>query len=71
MRAILALLSTHEEAALRKIGFGSSDPLAPSHVRRLLQLDLVEWGSHCWQLTPAGRQRYEGLVTNPARPSVC
>ncbi len=69
MRSMLAPLSPHEEAALRKIGFGSSDPVEPSHIRRLLQLELVEWGGHCWQLTPVGRQRYEGLVFDPAPPS--
>ena len=62
MRGMLAPLSTHEEATLRKIGFGSSDSFEPAHVRRLLQLDLIEWAGHRWQLTVVGRQRYEGLV---------
>ena len=41
MRGMLARLSTHEEAALRKIGFGSDDLLKPTHVRRLLDLLLI------------------------------
>ena len=62
MRGMLAPLSTHEEATLRKIGFGSADPLEPAHVRRLLQLELIEWAGHRWRLTVVGRQRYESLV---------
>ena len=69
MRGMLAPLSTHEEGALRKIGFGSEDPLEPAHVRRLLQLELVEWAGHTWRLTPVGRRRYETLVTDVVRPS--
>jgi len=69
MRSMLAPLSAHEEAALRKIGFGSSDALEPAHVRRLLQLELVKWSGQGWRLTPVGRQRYECLVVNPAPPS--
>ena len=61
MRGMLALLSMHEEAALCKIGFGSDDPLESSHVRRLLQLELVEWTGGAWGLTPIGQQRYEGI----------
>ena len=62
MRGMLAPLSTHEEATLRKIGFGSADPLEPAHVRRLLQLELIEWAGHRWRLTIVGRQRNESLV---------
>ena len=62
MRGLEALLSRHEEAALRKIGFGLIDPLAPEHVRRLFQLELIEWHSGHWHLTSLGRQRYETLV---------
>ena len=69
MRGMLAPLSTHEEGALRKIGFGSEDPLESAHVRRLLQLELVEWAGHTWRLTPVGRRRYETLVTDVVRPS--
>jgi hypothetical protein len=61
---MLAPLSTHEEATLRKVGFGSADSLDPAHVRRLLQLELIEWAGHCWRLTAVGRQRYESLVTD-------
>ncbi|HZX87289.1 MAG TPA: hypothetical protein VFF19_27200 [Reyranella sp.] len=60
---MLAPLSTHEEATLRKIGFGSSEPLEPAHVRRLLQLELIEMG---WPQLAADRRRptarYESLV---------
>jgi hypothetical protein len=62
MRGMLAPLSTHEEATLRKISFGSSELLVPAHVRRLLQLELIEWAGHRWRLTIVGRQRYESLV---------
>jgi hypothetical protein len=62
MRGMRAALSTHEEAALRKIGFGSSDELEP--VRRLLQLELIEWIGHRLRLTAVGRQRYEILVVD-------
>jgi hypothetical protein len=40
---MLAPLSPHEEAALRKIGLGSADSLKPAHVRRLVDLALVDW----------------------------
>jgi hypothetical protein len=53
MRGMLAPLSTHEEATLRKIGFGSSE---------LLQLELIEWAGHHWRLTIVGRERYGNLV---------
>ena len=62
MRGMLAPLSTHEETALRKIGFGSSDWFEPAHVRRLLQLELIEWADRRWRLTVVGRQRYETHV---------
>ncbi len=68
MRAILALLSTHEEAALRKVGYASDDALEPAHVRRLLQLELVEWDGDRWRLTAVGRQRYGSLVNDVVRP---
>ena len=69
MRSMLSPLSPHEEAALRKIGFGGSDPLEPSHIRRLLQLELVEWGGHAWHLTPVGRERYEAVVNEVMQTS--
>ena len=64
MRSMLAPLSTHEETTLRKIGFGSAEPVEPAHVRRLLQLELIEWAGYRWRLTVVGRQRYESLVTD-------
>ena len=64
MRGLEALLSRHEEAALRKIGFGLIDALEPEHVRRLLQLELIEWHGGNWHLTRLGLQRYETLVVN-------
>ena len=65
MRGMLAPLSTHEEAALRKIGFGSDDPLEPSHVRHLLQLELIAWHGGRWKVTELGRRRFDSLA-NPA-----
>lgn len=64
MRGLDALLSRHEEAALRKIGFGLIDALEPEHVRRLLQLELIELNCGRWHLTTLGRQRYETLVVD-------
>lgn len=69
MKGILAPLSTHEEAALRKVGFGSDDELAPAHVRRLLNLQLIGRAGDTWQLTPIGRQRYGTLVIDTGRPA--
>jgi hypothetical protein len=69
MRGMLAPLSAHEEAALRKVGFGSGDSVEPVHLRRLLQLELVEWTGHAWRLTPVGRRRYETLVNEVVRPT--
>jgi hypothetical protein len=65
MRGMLAPLSTHEEAALRKIGFRSNDPLEPSHVRRLLHLELIAWHGGRWRVTELGRRRFDSLA-NPA-----
>ena len=62
MRGMLVPLSPFEQTALRKVGFGSEDPLEPIHVRRLLPLDLIEWNGQTWQLTPVGRERYDALV---------
>lgn len=69
MRGLLAPLSTYEEAALRKVGFGSADPLEPAHVRRLLQLELIERDGRAWRLTPLGRRRYDALAFETARTS--
>jgi hypothetical protein len=65
MRALLASLSTREEAALRKVGLGSDDPLEPAHVRRLLQLELIAWNGGRWTVTELGRRRFDSLA-NPA-----
>ncbi len=62
MRGNSAPLSRFEEAALRKVGFGGNDALDHQHVRRLLQLDLIEWDGLRWTLTRVGRQRYALLV---------
>jgi hypothetical protein len=62
MRGMLVPLSPHEEAALRKVGLGSGDPLEPGHVRRLLQLELIDWNGWRWALTDTGRRRYDALV---------
>lgn len=62
MKGLSAPLSPFEETALKKIGFGSDDIAGPAHLRRLLQLELVEWNGVRLVLTAAGRQRYEGLV---------
>lgn len=64
MRGLLAPLSPHEEIALRKVGFGDREPLAPEHVRRLLQLDLIEWNGWRWSLTETGRRRYDAMVVD-------
>ena len=69
MKEMLAPPNPHEEAALRKIGLVSSDRLEPEHVRRLLQLELIEWSGQGWRLTLVGRQRYDSLFIDPARPS--
>ena len=69
MRGMLAPLSRHEEAALRKIGFGIKVTIEPNHLRRLQHLELVQWDGRAWQLTQVGRQRYKSLVIDPVRPS--
>jgi hypothetical protein len=57
MRGLLAPLSAFEETALRKVAFGSEDPLDPSHVERLLQLELIEWRDRALRLTALGHLR--------------
>jgi hypothetical protein len=64
MRGLLAPLSPHEETAFRKVGFGDPAPLAPQHLRRLLQLDLIEWNGWRWALTATGQRRYVAMVSN-------
>lgn len=68
MRGMFAPLSPHEEAALRKVGFGGNDPLEPAHSRRLLVLGLIEWAGASWRLTSIGRRRYQLLVQQAAGP---
>lgn len=62
MRGMLAPLSPNEESALRRIGFGTEGSLDTIHIRRLLQLDLIEWGGWNWRLTTLGRLRYDSLI---------
>jgi len=64
MRTMLAPLSLHEETALRQVGSGSSGPLAPEHIRHLLQLELIEWNGRRWTLTETGQRRYGVVVSN-------
>lgn len=62
-KGILAPLSPNEERTFKRIGFGvEGGDLDRRHIRRLLQLDLIEWYENSWQLTPLGRQRYHGVV---------
>ena len=69
MRGMLAPLSPHEEVALRRIAFGTEGTLDPGHIRRLQQLDLIEWAGWTWRLTSLGRQRHEILVADSNKPS--
>ncbi len=69
MRGSIAPLSRFEGAALRKVGFGSDDVLAPEHVRRLIQLNLIQWNGLRWVLTPIGRERYDLLVNQNSQKS--
>jgi hypothetical protein len=59
---MLAPLSPNEEATLRKIGFGAEGGLDARCVKRLLQLELIEWSGWTWRLTAVGHQRYESFV---------
>jgi hypothetical protein len=51
---MLAPLSAREEAALRKIGFGSDEPLDLAHARHLQQLELIAWNGGRWTVTELG-----------------
>lgn len=53
-----------EETALRKIGFGNTDALKPAYLRRLLDLELIEWTGHEWRLTALGQKRHASLVAD-------
>jgi hypothetical protein len=61
MRGLLAPLSAHEEVTLRRIAMGSGQKLPAQHLKRLEQLKLIVSNSGGYQLTPLGRQRYNGL----------
>jgi hypothetical protein len=65
VKGMQAPLSDREEAALRKIGFGTDDALEAAHAKRLLHLALIEWGGCRWRLTSIGFQRYHALVSHP------
>lgn len=69
MKSLLAPLTRKEESALRKVGFGRLDPIEPAHLRRLLQLELIEWTGHAWRLTAVGQRRCSTLVMDDGRPS--
>jgi hypothetical protein len=56
MKGMLAQLSPHEEAALRKIAVGS-DCLDSAHLRRLHQLGLVENDGGTWRLMALGARK--------------
>ena len=63
MRGISSPLSQFEETTLRKVAAGDEDSLDPRHVRRLVQLDLIEWDGARWGLTPTGRRRHDSLFS--------
>ena len=72
MRGMIAPLSLNEETTLRRVGFGTEGDLDPRHVRRLLQLELIEWNGWTWRLTSLGRRRYDSVVFDQgycARPA--
>jgi hypothetical protein len=58
-RGLLAALSPHEQAALRRVANGISKPdqLRPPDVARLKQLALVEEQDGRIRLTPLGTER--------------
>jgi hypothetical protein len=61
MRGLLAPLSSHEEVTLRQVAMGSTQELPAQHLKRLEQLELIVSDGGCYQLTPLGRQRHNGL----------
>jgi hypothetical protein len=63
MRGLRAPLSPNEEGTLRRIALGSGQPPPLGHLRRLQQLELVEWAGGTWRLTELGRRRHDGLET--------
>jgi len=67
MRGMLAPLSPHEEVVLRKVGFGDRGALDPDHIRRLLQLDLIEWNGWRWVLTATGQRRHDTMAADASQ----
>lgn len=61
MRGLLAPLSAHEEVTLRRVAMRSTEKLPAQHLKRLEQLRLIVSSGGGYQLTPLGRQRYNGL----------
>jgi hypothetical protein len=61
MRGLLAPLSSSEEVTLRRVAMGSTQKLPAQHLKRLEQLKLIVSSGGGYQLTPLGRQRYNGL----------
>ena len=62
---MIAPLSPREENTFRRMHFGPEGDLDPFHVRRLVQLDLIEQDAGTWRLTAVGNRRYEKLVVRP------
>ena len=71
MRGMLAHLSPNEERTLRQIGFGPEGKVDALHIRRLLQLELIDWSGWNWCLTVLGRNRYEMLKNFWPNMPVC
>jgi hypothetical protein len=62
MRGMLAPLSPNEETTLRRVAIGTEGELDPIHVRRLLQLELIEWDGWTWRLTSVGLARCNAIA---------
>ena len=62
MRGMLVPLSPNEESTLRRISFGTEGELDAGHVRRLRQLELIEWKGWTWRLTTVGLARCNALA---------
>lgn len=62
MRGMLAPLSPNEETTLRRIAIGTEGELDPGHVRRLVQLELIEWSGWNWRLTSVGLARCNAIA---------
>jgi hypothetical protein len=61
MRGLHTPLSPHEEVTLRRVAMGSIYKLPAHHLDRLEQLKLIASKGGGYELTPLGRQRYNGL----------